>query len=191
MALNGRAYGAIALILASLAGCGDRPINEVSQGVQPLPRVARPLTAREALAVVHPMAEGISRQPVLLVISSGFGINAEGRCIRWDFVFHFPDRSAQAVYSFEPEDPESSGSPLLVKWRVSPRPAAKGRQAGLPFAFTDSPEAARRLADQGVDFVTGDSDLTLATDRLSSGEIVWVVESDGRVHTTPFVTADR
>jgi hypothetical protein len=43
----------------------------------------------------------------------------------------------------------------------------------------------------GVDWIAGDPDMTLATKRLSSGEVVWVVESYGKEFATPFVTPVR
>jgi hypothetical protein len=186
MILNPGSLRGAALLVCLVMGCGGRAIDEVSEGIAPLPDVTGPLTAREALAIVQPMALDISDRPVLVLITSGFGINSAGRSFHWEFVFHFPDRSAQAVYSFAPGDPDLSGSVLQVEWRLSPRSDFSREQAGLPPDFTDSPEAARELAGVGVDWVAGDSDLTLATKRLSSGEVVWTAESHGEIFRIPF-----
>ena len=126
-----------------------------------------------------------------MLITSGSDIDAEGRSGRWEFVFHFPSRSAQAVYSLESSNPELGDAGLRVRWRLSPRRDVTGEDAGLPLNFTDSPEAAHQLSHMGVDWIAGDPDMTLATKRLSSGEVVWVVESYGKEFATPFVTPVR
>jgi hypothetical protein len=181
----------MALMVTLLVGCGDGPIREVTQGVREFSDIRGRITARDALTLVHPLAQETSRQPVLVLITSGSDINAVGLSGSWEFVYHFPDRSAQAVYSIEPEDPETDDGRLLVKWRVSPRPDAQGTPAALPLDFIDSPEVACHLAGLGVDWIAGDPDLTLATARLASGEPVWAVESYGQRYTTPFVTSNR
>ena len=123
-----------------------------------------------------------------MLITSGADINAEGCSSGWEFVFHFPNRSAQAVYSLESSDPERSDAALRLKWRLSPRRDIKGEDARLPLQFTDSPEAVQQLSRMGVDWIAGDPDMTLSTKRLPSGEAVWIVESYGKELTTPFVT---
>lgn len=186
MSLSLGDFKGVALLACLVMGCGGRAIDKVSEGIARLPDVTGPLTAREAHAIVGPMAQGISGQPVLVLISSGFDINSEGRSFHWEFVFHFPDRSAQAVYSFAGGNRELSGTVPSVEWRISPRRDAEVERASLPLDFTDSPAAVRELGRVGVDWEAGDSDLTLATKRLSSGEVVWAAESHGEIFTIPF-----
>lgn len=184
--MNTLSFAGIVMVMGLLFGCGDGPATGISQGTIEFPGVRGPITAKEALALVLPTAQKTSGKPVLVLITSGSDINGEGLSSRWEFVFHFPDQLSQAVYSFESGDPEVSDSPLHLSWRLSPRPGAKGDEAGLPLDFTDSPEAARRLSDRGLDWIAGDPDITLATKRLSSGKAVWVVESYGKELTVPF-----
>lgn len=180
------------IVLAmSLFGCRETPISEVVRGSRELPQTGGRVTAREALALVYPAVLETSKKPVLLLITSGTDINAEGRSGTWEFVFHFPAPVAQGVYSLEPRDPEVSDSDLRLRWRLSPRPDVKGNDAALPLDFTDSPEAVRDLNRAGVDWVAGDTDMTLATKRLPSGEVVWVTESYGKEFATPFVVSIR
>lgn len=56
----------------------------------------------------------------------------------------------------------------------------------MPRDFIDSPDAVRELTRAGADWVAGDSDMTLATRRLPSGEVVWTTESYGKEFATPF-----
>ena len=184
-------FGCILLLTMALFQGGETPISEVSQGSRELPKTRGRATAREALALVYPTVEETSKKPVLVLITSGSDIDAEGRSGRWEFVFHFPSRSAQAVYSLESSNPELGDAGLRVRWRLSPRRDVTGEDAGLPLNFTDSPEAAHQLSQMGVDWIAGDPDITLATKRLSSGEVAWVVESYGKEFATPFMTPVR
>jgi hypothetical protein len=168
-------------------GCSETPIKEVMQGSRELSQTGSRVTAREALALVQPAVLETSTKPVLLLITSGTDISADGRAGTWEFVFHFPARVAQGVYSLEPRDPEVSDGGLRMKWRLSPRPDAKGEDAALPLDFTDSPQAVEDLNRAGVDWVAGDTDMTLATKRLPSGEVVWVTESYGKEFATRFL----
>jgi hypothetical protein len=175
----------------ALFGCSETPISDVVRGSRELPQARGRVTAREALALVYPAVLETSKKPVLLVITSGTDINAEGRSGTWEFVFHFPARAAQGVYSLEHRDPEVSDGDLRMTWRLSPRPDAKGDDAALPLEFTDSPEAVRDLNRAGVDWVAGDADMTLGTKRLPSGEVMWVTEAYGKEFVTPFVVPVR
>lgn len=185
--------GAIAFLWFAvvLVGCGDESADEVLQGSRDLPQVPGRITARDAFELVYPSVLQISSQPIMLLITSGPGIDGEGRSDSWEFVFHFPDRSAQGVYGFEPIDPERSQGGLRMRWRISPRRDLKGAGDALLLDFADSPEAARELGRMGVDWVAGDADMTLAARRLSSGETVWVVESNGKEYRTPFARPPR
>ena len=64
--------------------------------------------------------------------------------------------------------------------------AAAGRAAPLPMPFRDSPEAVAALTGQGVDFVSGPTDLALSTDRLKDGTVVWKTGDRRRDYTTAF-----
>jgi hypothetical protein len=105
----------------TLFGCSETPIREVVLGSRELPQTRGRVTAREALAHVYPAVLEISKKPILLLITSGSDIGAEGRSGTWEFVFHFPARFAQGVYSLEPRDPEGSDSGSLdngVVWEA-------------------------------------------------------------------------
>lgn len=180
------------MVLAmTLFGCSETPIREVLRGSRELPQTGGPVTAREALALVYPTVVEISKKPVLLHITSGTDISAEGRSGTWEFVVHFPARLAQGVYSLEQRDPEGSDRGLRMTWRLSPRLDVKGEDVALPLDFTDSPQVVQDLNRAGVDWVAGDSDMTLATKRLPSGEVVWATESYGKEFTSPFVVSMR
>ena len=96
-------------------------------------------------------------------------------------------RLAQAVYGLQPTDPEATGSPVRLTFRISPRPDAEGKGAGLPLDFVDSPDAVRELTRAGADWIAGDPDMTLSTRRLRTGKMVWVTESYGKEFVTPFL----
>lgn len=64
--------------------------------------------------------------------------------------------------------------------------AAAERAAPLPMPFRDSPEAVADLMAQGVDFVSGPTDLVLSTDRLKNGTVVWKTGDRRRDYTTAF-----
>lgn len=179
------------VLAITVFGCRETPIGDVHQGIRELPQAGGPVTAREALDIVYPAVLEVSKQPVLVLITSGSDISAEGRSGTWDFVFHFPARLGQGAYSLEPLDPDASGSGLRMTWRISPRLDVKGEDSGLPLDFTDSPEAVRNLTRAGADWVAGDPDMTLATRRLSSGDVVWATESYGKEFATPFRVSSR
>jgi len=186
-----RNFGTVVLLALACIGCGEGRVEEVPQGSRELPEVRGGITAHDAFAIVYPVVLQVSSQPVMLLITSGPRIDAEGRSEGWEFVFHFPDRSAQGVYGFEPLDPERSEGGLRMIWRVSPRRHLRGEDAALPLDFIDSPDAARELSRMGVDWVAGDPDMTLAAKRLSSGEAVWAVESHGKEFAIPFAQRAR
>jgi hypothetical protein len=52
--------------------------------------------------------------------------------------------------------------------------------------FRDSPEVAASLAAQGVDFVAGPTDISIASKALKSGEQFWVCSYGRRQIKTPF-----
>ena len=149
MGLSKRNFGSIVLLTVALFQGGETPVSEVSQGSRELPQARGRVSAREALALVSPTIKEASKKPVLILITSGSDIDAEGRSGRWEFVFHFPSRFAQAVYSLESSNPELGDAGLRVRWRLSPRRDVTGEDAGLPFDFTDSPEAAHQLSPYG------------------------------------------
>jgi len=72
-----RDAGSLAMLAAAVLGCGETAVRQISQGSRDLPQVSERLTAREALDLVLPLARGISPTPVLLLITSGFDIDAQ------------------------------------------------------------------------------------------------------------------
>ena len=164
---------------------GENPLVGVVRGNRELPHYADAVTAREALSLIYPTVLEVSRTPVLLIVTSGTDVTADGRARTWEFVFHFPARRAQGVYSLVPANMDRPGRALRLDFRLSPRPDADAGP-GLPLDFVDSPAAAHALTLAGVDWTSGDPDMTLATKRLGSGEVVWATEAYGRMFTTPF-----
>jgi hypothetical protein len=65
--------------------------------------------------------------------------------------------------------------------------SANDADAALPVDFIDSPEAARELSAQGIDWVAGDPDMVLTTRFTPSGDAVWTAWSYGEAHDTPFI----
>ena len=143
-----------------------------------------PLTARQALAAVLPAVEKTSRRSRLGLVTSGEDIGADGRSLRWEFLFAFPSRQAGGLFGVEPCDIEASETALCLTSEVYP--GVPAFEQPLPLDFKDSPEAVAEMARAGVDWVAGSTRMTLASRRLPGGSLVWCTEMFGKEYTTPF-----
>ncbi len=146
-----------------------------------------PLTARGALQAVLPVVEKVSRRYQLRLVTSGEDIGADGRSLRWEFVFEFPSRHAGGVFGVEPCDMEKSETALCITSEVAPRPPRS--EAPLPLEFRDSPEVAAEMAKAGVDWVAGSTRMTLASRRTPDGALVWFTVMFDKEYAVPFVAA--
>lgn len=153
-----------------------------------------PLTAHQALNAVLPAVRQVDTEFQLTFVASQEGIDPDGRAYAWDFFFDFPRRREQGVFYIHlcPGDDDDEGPWCLdpkvrpitmpARTKMVPPPA----KPILPLEFRDSADAARALAEQGADFVSGDSHMTLSSTVLPSGEIVWQTTCWDKVYQTPF-----
>ncbi len=193
---------------------GPQPIVEESDSTTELQGVVGALTAREALAAILPAVRQVDRVFVLRLVTSGEDIDHRGRATVWEFFFDFPRRQAYGIFSLTPCDVEANLSPCCLRVVVRPKHRETGiaaqlveglkhdraalayvrrvwreadaRRPVLPLDFRDSPEAVRALADQGVDWISGGTSMTLASKRLPSGELVWSTLMYDDEFQTPF-----
>jgi hypothetical protein len=99
--------------------------------------------------------------------------------LTWEFLVHCPRVRTRALLTLGPlEDAEDiDHAPLQLTQRLNPQGRLESRGGPyLPETFRDSPAVVAELAERGVDFVTGSTDLKLESRCLPSGEVVWVVE---------------
>jgi hypothetical protein len=193
---------------------GPQPIVEESDGTTELPGVVGALTAREALAAILPAVRQVDRAFVLRLVTSGEDIDQRGRATVWEFFFDFPRRRARGIFSITPCDVEVEPSRCCLRAVVRPKQRetgiaaqlveslkhdraalayvrrvwreAEAREPVLPLDFRDSPEAVRALADQGADWISGSTSMTLSSKRLPSGELVWSTLMYDDEFRTPF-----
>ncbi len=193
---------------------GPKPIVEESDSTTELHGVAGALTAREALAAILPAVRQVDRVFFLRLVTSGEDIDHRGRATVWEFFFDFPRRQAQGIFSVTPRDVEVEPSRCCLRAVVRPKHRetgiaaqlveslkhdraalayvrrvwreAEAREPVLPLDFRDSPEAVRALADQGADWISGSTSMTLSSKRLPSGELVWSTLMYDDEFQTPF-----
>lgn len=178
-----------------------------------LPTLTEPPTARQAFAVVAPVAAQYDPEARLVRVSSGENISYLGTASSWEWVFLLPNRRARALFRTELRLDPQTGLPdanYLVE-RIMPFPeagavVAQMRGAGtmtdatinqawqqellarppLPIPFRDSPEAVQSLSAQGADFVDSDDPLSLTSKLLANGDAVWSVLIEDDEYQTPF-----
>ena len=193
---------------------GPRPIAEESDRTVELPGVAGPLTAREALAAILPAVRRVDRVFVFRLVTSGEDIDHRGRATVWEFCFDFPRRNGLGIFEVKPCDVEEEPGPCCLRAVVRPKHRETGiaarlverlehdraalaylrrvwreadaRGPALPLDFRDSPQAVRALAEQGADWISGDTSMTLASKALPGGELVWSTAMYGEEFQTPF-----
>ena len=192
-----------------------QPITEESDSTTELPGVVGSLTAREALAAILPAVRQVDRVCVLRLVTSGEDIDHRGRTTVWEFFFDFPRRNGLGIFAVKPCDVEEEPSPCCLRAKVRPKyyrdtgiaaqlverlkhdraalayvrrvwREAEAREPVLPLDFRDSPEAVRALADQGADWISGSTSMTLSSKRLPSGELVWSTLMYDDEFQTPF-----
>jgi hypothetical protein len=159
-----------------------------SRTTEELPGLQGPLTAREALQVVLPRLPWTDQDLRLVFIGSGEDVNHEGRATLWEYFFEFPRRRARANFMVQPCD---TGSEEPETWCVDIHVKKFGERFGpprppLPLEFQDSDAAVRALGEQGADWITGDTHMTLSTHVLPDGEIVWRTHCWDVEYRTPF-----
>jgi hypothetical protein len=167
-------------------------ITEPIRRSWPIGKLETRRTAAEALALVEPAARNYDRQARLVLMVSGSDIDLDGRSGRWELLWDFPTRQAQAVYvAGLLDDKEYGGSEadaLVEEVRPFPSASSQAEQMGrgsLPLNFRNSPAAVSSLAELGVDFVAGDTSMVLTARTLPGGEAVWEVMALGVPYRTP------
>lgn len=188
----------------------------ISQAIyrqQVVPGRIGPLTAAQAWEIAYPVAAQYDPQARLTLIVSDDDISDQGESHQWSFHFDLPQQRAQAIIrvASDPAVETSDLPPLLCIEQVRPFPEedsvmatwlAQGsisqeavneqwqrhldNRPALPIPFRDSPEAVRALREQGVDFISGDSDMVLSGKVLPDGQAVWGVMAYGVEYQTPF-----
>lgn len=137
-----------------------------------------PLTALEAWETARPAALELDGKPQLTLITSGTDIRSDGRSFSWEFLFHLPNRRARLMVSLFPSEmaelPEDA--PIIMFQRVSPC-SENERVMPLPEAFRDSPEVLAELSVQGVDFISGPTDMKIESRMLPNGQARWICYS--------------
>ncbi len=155
-----------------------------------------PLTAREALNTILPHVRQIDPEFKLTFVGSGESINDEGRAYAWDFFFEFgrAQRLGDFTVRLCPREGDDEGpwcidmhvrpvrNPVAQSLKIPPEPP----RPALPLRFRDSAEAVRTLAEQGADFVSGDTHMTLSSKVLPGGVVVWHTICWDREYQTPF-----
>ena len=191
-----------------------QPITEESDSTAELPGLVGPLTAREALAAIVPAVRQVDRVFVFRLVTSGEDIDYRGRATVWEFFFDFPRRNGLGIFAVKPCQVEGEPGPCCLQVAVRPKHRETGiaarlveslrhdraalayvrrvwreadaREPVLPLDFRDSPEAVRALAEQGADWISGSTSMTLSSKRLPSGELVWSTLMYDDEFQTPF-----
>ncbi len=191
-----------------------KPIDKEIRERQELPELRGPVTARQAFDIVLPRVQLIDRDFKFTLVTSGQDINHEGRALLWEFFFDFPRRRGSGVFSVllssqeeidqapmcmlthvRPAYPDTGFMPQLKRdpanratleraWDKS----VQGKKA-LPLSFRDSTEAVADLQRQGVDWIAGDTSMTLTSKVLPGGQVVWSTISWDKEYQTPFAAS--
>jgi hypothetical protein len=145
-----------------------------------------PLTAREAWDLAAPVARARDPGARLAGITSGLDLSPEGRSYTWEFFLDLPRFGRRALFTVAPDGPDLEGAGVALRCRYLE--GGEPRRA-IPEAFMDSPDAVRVLAEAGVDFVAGPTDMKLETEwDVTQGEgprAVWVTEDFSGRRSTP------
>lgn len=175
--------------------------------LRPLGTLARQRTALEALALAEPLARTYDPDARLVLLVSGSDVDGQGRSSRWELLWDFPARRAQAVVIVgllelqEYDGPEADGLLATVRPFLSPdNPLVKRlapaqiaqmwqdelqRRGSLPLPFRNSPVAAQDFMKQGVDFVSGDTSMVMLGRTAADGVAIWEAEAYGVTYRTP------
>lgn len=159
-----------------------------------------PLTAREALTAILPQVREADPEFKLTFVGSGEGINHEGRAYAWDFFFESVRSQQMGDFTVRlfPREGDDEG-PWCMDMRVRPIRDSATRslkltprppRPALPVDFRDSPEAVRALAEQGADWISGDTHMTLSSKVRPDGAVVWHTFCWDQEYQTPFANLD-
>lgn len=175
-----------------------------------------PVTACEAFGVVVEIARAYDEQARLTRVSSGPGLDEQGRTTLWTFQYQFPNRWAQAVLSVHTGPPGTKpGSPdEFLEVNVTPFPAPGSamakmltegqsgfveqqwkveleRHAPLAENFRDSSEVFQAWINDGLSLATLGPGVRLEGMTLPLGGAVWRLSdpSSGKknLREAPFV----
>ncbi len=157
----------------------------------PIPECVGPITARQAFEIAGEAARKLDGRARLTHAQSDLNIQPDGRAHVWEFLFYFPSIRSTGILSVTPRDEEEPpDEPVLcLRRRVKPLPFPIDHatlKPELPWDFHDSPEAVAALAGQGVDFISGPTDLSIESHIRPSGEVVWRTFFYDREVATPF-----
>ncbi len=173
-----------------------------------------PLTARQAFAAILPSVGEIDATFKFVSAGSSEDIDHLGRASTWHFEFTFSRIRAWASLAVEPCSGIEADGPSAACIDIHVQPmntqfVSRGGQTAkpslglvkllerswdkqerarvaLPFEFRDSPEAVIALAEQGVDWIAGGIHMTLSSQVLPDGHIVWQTDYQHQAFRTPF-----
>jgi len=147
-----------------------------------------PITARQAFALAE---EELKRQKAnsfrFTFISAGEHIDHRGLSVHWELFFELLDSGELAMFTLEPQGEawEEMQPPLSISITRKPW-TINASKPTLPHEFIDSPEAVIALAEQGADWISGDTRMTLSTKFTDTGKPVWHAETGDGVLETDF-----
>lgn len=149
-----------------------------------------PLHAREAVeAAMFAAGKMFGAGPGtarLAHIGSDESVAGDGRAWRWEILLVTEQGACIDVVVAPSDEDRGELEQRRIAARVTPVQRAPANMRGLPAQFRDSSEAAADLAGMGVDFVSGDSHLTLSAAWKPDGGPVWKAEAHGKTYVTKF-----
>lgn len=174
------------------------------------------IPASGAVDLTDPIVAAFDGNRILVGIASDTNIDAQGLSREWDLFYDLPGRASQVNARIEPCEGTGDDAQLCLYLRETPflRPhrdeaaarkvaqelglsweqfearraelAMADRKPALPMPFRDSPVAVASLAEVGIDFVSGPTDIALSTKRKEDGSVVWEVQAGGMQAETAF-----
>lgn len=162
----------------------------------------RRLTARQAFALLLPVAHQLDAQARLKSIVSPHGADADGTSAIWDFAFDLPRRRAQLFceWSLAWDTAADAWGPARLEFSARPFPAEDGpvrklvaqghllhrqlyglwqqerrRRPDLPHQFRDTPAVMAELISQGLDLSR--DEFSLATGLSPAGHPAWIAQA--------------
>lgn len=147
-----------------------------------------PLTARQAFLYVEPATAKYDKAAKLVLVVSGEDIDAEGRSHLWEFFFDFPMQRAQGIFRIELDEDEDGDNFVAYYLIEEIKPVSKlDQRPALPIPFRDSPEVIQAFANQGVDFIAGDTSMYLSGEVLPNSKAIWKIFAYGVEYQASFV----
>lgn len=142
-----------------------------------------PVTARQASVLAK---QELKRQNAnsfrFTFISAGEYIDHRGLSVHWELFFELPGSGELVMFTIEPQGDawEEMQPPLSISITRKPWKIDESKPV-LPHEFIDSPEAVTALTEQGADWVSGDTRMTLSTKFTATGKPVWHTETEDGV----------